>query len=552
MSTVQDKKPGRDSQYIEESDIIEKGGPSSNNNAHDARVLAKLSADDKSLNTVAAIRKYWVAFLWAMYASVGSAIAGYDITVSGAVVAIPSFRRDLGTFIDDQWVISAAWQSGFNAGSNIFQALGAFATGFIGEKIGRKGSLLVASIISIAALFLQFFIRPHDFVMFFFGRSINGFAVGIYTTIASSYCAEVSPLALRGVTTGAVNFWILVNCGFISYKGNCTHRTVQLVKLDHPGNREPRRLLRVSYSTCRAMVLPGIRLGLPSLRAESPWYLVRRERMVDAKKASERLFGGTGLDIDLHLIYIKETIELEERIAGQGKWVDLFRGTDLRRTIIAGMVFICQEMVGVQFVLGYSVYFFDLAGFNDANAFHLGVGTMALAIVGNLIGIGFTNRLGRRPIFFWGMVACTIDTLMIGVLSLVPGNGALWAMGVFTMLYMLTYQAGIGPLAYCIFAEISTARLRSKTVAWGVVINQIGALIIQVINPYLINPDEANMQGKVGWLFGGLGVIFTIWSWFGVPETGGRTIDEIDILFEKRIPARQFRSYVIQDADRIH
>jgi len=283
---------------------------------------------------------------------------------------------------------------------------------------------------------------------------------------------------------------------------------------------------------------------------ESPWYLVRKGRMEDAKLSLEHLFHGAGHDVELHLTQIKETIELEERDAGEAKWIDLFKGSNLRRTFIASMVFVCQEMVGVQFVLGYSVYFFELAGFNDSNAFNLGVGTMALAIVGNVLGIASTNWLGRRPLFFWGMVACTVDTLLIGILSLIPGQGALWAMGVFTMVYMLVYQGGIGPLAYCIYAEISSARLRSKTVAWGVGVNQVSALIINVINPYLINPDEANLQGKVGWLFGGLGVIFTIWSWFGIPETGGRTIDEIDIMFEHKVGARQFKNYKINDADR--
>jgi len=237
-------------------------------------------------------------------------------------------------------------------------------------------------------------------------------------------------------------------------------------------------------------------------------------------------------------------------LSGQATWADLFRGNDLRRTVITAMVFVCQEMVGVQFVLGYSTYFFELAGFNDSDSFSLGVGTLAIAFVGNLLGIAFTNYLGRRPIFFWGMVACTIDCLMIAILSLVPGTGALWGMGVFTMLYMLVYQAGIGPLAYCIYAEISSARLRSKTVAWGVMVNQAFGLLITVINPYLINPNEANLQGKVGWIFGGFGAIFTVWAYFGVPETSGRTIDEIDILFAKGIPARKFHKYVITDADR--
>jgi len=373
--------------------------------------------------------------------------------------------------------------------------------------------------------------------MWFLGRSINGIGCGIYATVSSAYCAEVSPLPLRGITTGGVNFWIVIG----QFVSNCV--------IQGTGNRGDAYAYKIPVAIQWAFSA-FIMAFLPFV-PESPWILVRQGKMDKARDSVRRLFGNTGDDLELHLSQIKETIELESASEGEATWGDLFKGTDLRRTIIAGMVLVCQEMVGVQFVLGYSVYFFELAGFNDKNAFRLGVGTSGLAILGNLIGIFSTNAVGRRPIFFWGMVACTADTLLIGILSLIHNNGALWGMGVFTMLYMLVYQAGIGPLAYCIFAEISSARLRSKTVAWGVMCNQVSALIINVINPYLINPNEANLQGKVGWIFGGLGVIFTIWSWFFVPETGGRTIDELDLMFEKKIGSRQFSKYVITDADRI-
>jgi SP family general alpha glucoside:H+ symporter-like MFS transporter len=83
-----------------------------------------------------------------------------------------------------------------------------------------------------------------------------------------------------------------------------------------------------------------------------------------------------------------------------------------------------------------------------------------------------------------------------------------------------------GPLTYTYTAEIGSARLRSRVIAWGNICNQFFSLIIQVINPYMINPDEANLQGKVGWLFGGMSIPAAIAAWYFVPETGGRTTDE--------------------------
>jgi SP family general alpha glucoside:H+ symporter-like MFS transporter len=63
-------------------------------------------------------------------------------------------------------------------------------------------------------------------------------------------------------------------------------------------------------------------------------------------------------------------------------------------------------------------------------------------------------------------------------------------------------------------------------IAWGNMCNQFFGLIINIINPYMINPDEANLQGKVGWLFGGMSIFASAAAWYWVPETGGRTTDE--------------------------
>jgi hypothetical protein len=66
--------------------------------------------------------------------------------------------------------------------------------------------------------------------------------------------------------------------------------------------------------------------------------------------------------------------------------------------------------------------------------------------------------------------------------------------------------------------------------------------------PYMINPEQANLQGKLGFFFGGLALICLIWSYFRVPETMGRTFEELDLLFDKKVPARQFKGYKLEGA----
>lgn len=65
--------------------------------------------------------------------------------------------------------------------------------------------------------------------------------------------------------------------------------------------------------------------------------------------------------------------------------------------------------------------------------------------------------------------------------------------------------------------------------------------------PYMVNPDKANLKGKVGFVFGGLSAAATVWSFFYIPELKGRTFDEIDELFEKRVPPRKMGSCTLED-----
>jgi len=63
--------------------------------------------------------------------------------------------------------------------------------------------------------------------------------------------------------------------------------------------------------------------------------------------------------------------------------------------------------------------------------------------------------------------------------------------------------------------------------------------------PYMINPDQANMRGKLGFFFGGLSCISLVWAFFRIPETKGRTYEELDIMFERGVKTREFKKYQV-------
>ena len=127
-------------------------------------------------------------------------------------------------------------------------------------------------------------------------------------------------------------------------------------------------------------------------------------------------------------------------------------------------VFACQHLSGIVFVLGFSTYFFELAGINTSDAFDLGVGVTACGVVGVMISWAVINSWGRRKLFISGMIGMTIVLILMGILDVVHTSGARWVQASCTVVYALIYQITIGCIAFAILGEASTSSLRAKTI----------------------------------------------------------------------------------------
>ena len=229
--------------------------------------------------------------------------------------------------------------------------------------------------------------------------------------------------------------------------------------------------------------------------------------------------------------------------------LECFRGTNLIRTGISTGVFLCQHLVGIVFVLGYSSYFFQLAGLNPGRSFDLGVGVTACGVLGNFLSWFTVNRFGRRFNFILGMAVLTSLLLLIGIMDVVPSSGAKWVQAAATVIYAFVYFNTIGALAFVLLGEVSTPSLRGHTTALATATQSILGIVMNVAIPYMVNPDEANMRGKVGFVFGGLAAVGTVVSFFYIPELKGKSFDQINTLFENKVPPRHMGSYRLEDSE---
>lgn len=102
------------------------------------------------------------------------------------------------------------------------------------------------------------------------------------------------------------------------------------------------------------------------------------------------------------------------------------------------------------------------------------------------------------------------------------------------------FQLTVGTIGFTIFSEVPSMRLRARTQALANITLSIVQWVIGFTFPYLFNPDAANLGGQVGFIYGGITFIFFGLGFWYLPETQGRTVAELDILFEKKVPPRNF------------
>lgn len=165
-----------------------------------------------------------------------------------------------------------------------------------------------------------------------------------------------------------------------------------------------------------------------------------------------------------------------------------------------------------------------------------------MALFGTLVAwFALMPYLGRRTIYLWGMFTMSIILFTIGILNVKTENhGIGMTQAVLTLLWTLTFQLSAGQLGWALPAEMGSTRLRQKTVCLARNSYYIISLISGVLEPYFMNPTEWNLKGYTGFVWGATAFATFVWAYFRLPETKGRTFEDLDILFAKQVPARQF------------
>ncbi|KAH7347384.1 general substrate transporter [Plectosphaerella cucumerina] len=496
-------------------------------NLHRLQEAQAAAAEEHNVDFKQALRENWKAAMWSAVISLAIVMEGYDLSLMSNFFGYPTFQEKFGTYYapTDSYELTGPWQAGLLNGTNAGVVIGGFINGYVAAKYGYRRVTQCALALLTGFIFISFFAVRIE--MLLVGQMLCGLTFGVFATSCPAYASEVCPLALRGYMTVYINLcWAMgqflasgVLRGMLEYESDWSWRVPIAVQWVWP-----------------VPIIIAIHFA-----PESPWWLVKKGRFEEAEDALARLSNKTREQCHGILAQMKHTIELESSIQSDAGYLDCFKGSNLRRTEVCMVVFAGQQLAGSAFAYT-PTYFFRQAGISAENAFSIAIGSTGMAFVGTCLSWILLTYFGRRTLYLGGIALAALSLLVVGICSAASSTSASqWTQVSFILIWKLVYSMTVGPICYAIISETSAVRLRPQTIVIArntYVITQITA---GILNPYMLNPTEWAWRGKAGFFWAGTAGCVTLWSYFRLPETRGRTFADLDVLFGQKVSARKFK-----------
>ena len=447
----------------------------------------------------------WLAVVLAVVIF-GGGLFGYDQgVISGALPGIKStFSLSvLMLQVVTSWVTLGA-------------LIGSLAGGGLGDRIGRKRTILLAGAFFTLGAAVQW-LSPNAAVLVT-GRLIVGFGVGVAAVAAPLYAAELAPASFRGRFISCYQLAITIGI-FLAY----------LVNGSLPG-AEWRTMLG-------AAAIPGLALFIIALIApESPRWLMMRNRRAEAASTARKV--QPEIDVDAQLEAIGAALREDAQSA---TWGEVFQREWRKPLMVAVGLAIFQQITGINAIIYYANQIFASAGFTT-EASQAAVTTWAIGgvnVLATLIAIAFIDAIGRRKLLLAGLTGMGISLAVVGTaFRFIAPNGTAAAAagpstaGVVTVValvaFIICFAFSLGPVTWTVINEVFPARVRGRGVALATAVNWGSA--------FLVSQFFLSLVGAIGsslsfWLFALFCAIGWVWVYRAVPETKRQTLEQIQLMW---------------------
>ena len=283
-------------------------------------------------------------------------------------------------------------------------------------------------------------------------------------------------------------------------------------------------------------------LSSDDARIQKEWYDIRAEHLFQKETTVLRYpnlqNGKIGTRIKLELL----------------SWIDCFKRGCWRRTHVGMGLMLWQQHTGINAVIYYSPILFKTMGLNYSMQLIMSGVLNITQLIGVISSLWTMDRFGRRPLLILGSLLMTVSHAVIAILvgkysdNWPAHRGAGWTSVAFLLIYMFIFGASWGPVPWALPAEIFPSSLRSKGVALSTCSNWLNNFIIGLMTPPLVQ----NTGFGAYIYFAACCLLSLVWTQIFVPETRGRTLEQMDYVFKDMVSEHEERRRQAIENDLFH
>ena len=450
----------------------------------------------------------------AVVAAIGGILFGYDTAVISGTTEIVKNQFHL-TDLMEGWYVGCAL---------IGSICGVLAAGTLSDYLGRKLTMLIsAALFSISAIGCAVCGSFDGLVAY---RIIGGVGIGIVSIVSPIYISEVSPAKIRGTLVSL--YQLAVTVGFLlAYLMNWVidsnidpslAASQDLTLWERMMNTEAWRGM-LGSETLPALLFFFIIFFIP----ESPKWLIVNGKTEKASKILAKIYN-TEDEIANEIQVTNASLKGETK----GKWSDLLKPGILIAVITGSAIAILGQFMGVNAVLYYGPKIFSDAGFDNPMFSTVLVGVVNC--VTTILAVFIIDRVGRKQLIYWGVSGMIICLLAIGIYfawgsTLGLGNGFMLT---FFLAYVFCCAISISAIVFVLLSEMYPNSVRGRAMSIAGFALWIGTYLIGQLTPVLLGWSQAGTF----FIFAVMCVPYMLLMWKVIPETTGKTLEEIEAYWE--------------------
>lgn len=452
----------------------------------------------------------------AVVSAIGGILFGYDTAVISGTIGIVTQQFSLDT-MQQGWYVGCAL---------IGSIAGASFAGMTSDAIGRKKTMLIAAVFfCICAIGCA---ESTSFAHLVAFRIIGGVGVGFVSIVSPIYISEISVAEKRGTLVSL--YQLAVTIGFlIAYLVNYAILDISQTREFQSGFLN--RMLVDDY--WRGMLGSGavpavLFLAIIFFIPESPKWLITKGRGSMARNVLGRIYPGAAR---LESEYEITKSSLNDEV--KSEWKELLQPWILKAVLIGSAIAILGQFMGVNAVLYYGPEIFAKAGIAGGDALFSQVLVGIVNMVTTVIALLIIDKVGRKQLVYWGVSGMIVSLVMIGIYfafgeRIGLGNGFMLA---FFLFYVFCCAISISAVVFVLLSEMYPNSVRGRAMSVSGFALWVGTYLIGQLTPWLL---ENLTPAGTFFLFAGMCIPYILIMWKAVPETTGKTLEEIEGYWKRK------------------